>query len=99
MLKLYLFFNNVIRKTWSSTVFFVIFRSTNTLDNMTSRIGKIALDKTLFLCCDVQDRFRSLIHNFPSVLYVAHTMNKASQTLKIPLVVTEQYPSTLRQDY
>ncbi|KAL0476413.1 isoc1, partial [Acrasis kona] len=60
-----------------------------------SVIGKLALNKSFFLLCDVQDRFRPLIHNFESVLWVANTMSKASNILNVPMIITEQYPKAL----
>jgi len=56
-----------------------------------STIGKLNRNRTLFFCCDIQERFRNLIHNFPSVLYVSSTMNQAADIMKIPFITTEQY--------
>jgi hypothetical protein len=62
---------------------------------MTKHLGRLLLNNSSFWLCDVQERFRPLIHNFPSVLWVASTMTKASKILNIPMVVTEQYPKAL----
>jgi len=45
--------------------------------------------------CDVQEKFRPLIHVFPSVVHVSQTMIAAARILDIPLIVTEQYPRAL----
>ncbi|KAL9648658.1 hypothetical protein ABK040_016288 [Willaertia magna] len=60
-----------------------------------SMIGKLCRSKSIVFCCDVQERFRDIIQNFGSVLYVSKTMNKASSVLNLPFVVTEQYPKAL----
>ena|SRR3989338_9222263 len=57
----------------------------------TKSVGKLSRNRAIFFCCDVQERFRSLIHNFPSVLYVSSTMNQAASIMDIPFVTTEQY--------
>jgi len=60
-----------------------------------SKVGRIRPHSTAFFLCDVQDRFRDLISFFPSVIHVGSTMVKAADTLKIPVIVTEQNPRAL----
>ena len=55
-------------------------------------VGKICPGKSALFVCDLQDRFRSVISEFPSVLDVSLTMVNASKVLNVPIVVTEQYP-------
>ena len=55
-------------------------------------VGKIRPEKSALLVCDMQERFRSVISGFPSILEVTSTMVSASSLLKVPVVVTEQYP-------
>ena len=43
-----------------------------------------------FLCCDVQEKFRTLIRAMDSVIDVAKYMVRASSVLNVPLIVTEQ---------
>ena len=50
---------------------------------------------TVFLLCDVQERFRAGIHKFGSVVGGSKRLAAAAEELKIPLVVTEQYPKGL----
>ena len=58
-------------------------------------MARLSPDKCIFLVCDVQERFRSAIHNFPAVLSGSQRMLKAAIELKIPTIVTEQYPKGL----
>lgn len=53
------------------------------------------LTKTALFECDLQERFRPLIHKFPAVVHTAQKMIKAGRMLDLPLVVTEQYPKAL----
>ena len=51
--------------------------------------------RPVFLLCDVQERFRSLIHRFPAVVHGAGTLLKVAAALGRPAVATEQYPKAL----
>ncbi|GAA5801187.1 Isochorismatase-like protein [Helicostylum pulchrum] len=57
-----------------------------------TKITKLAPKTTALFVCDVQERFKGLIWQYPSVISVAGKMIKASKLLDIPVVVTEQYP-------
>lgn len=57
--------------------------------------GRLVRNSTVFFQCDIQERFRDLIFNMPSVIYVGQQMARFSKVLKVPLVVTEQYPQAL----
>lgn len=48
--------------------------------------------RTAFFLCDIQNRFRDLIKDFPSVIRVAHTLSQVANVVNAPLIVTEQYP-------
>ena len=50
---------------------------------------------TVFLLCDVQERFRAAIHGFANVVVGSQRMLQASKELSIPTIVTEQYPKGL----
>ncbi|KAI9483869.1 MAG: Isochorismatase-like protein [Benjaminiella poitrasii] len=56
------------------------------------KITKLVPQTTALFVCDVQERFKGVIWQYPSVITVANKMIKASKLLDIPVVVTEQYP-------
>mmetsp|Transcript_4364 Transcript_4364/g.10794 ORF Transcript_4364/g.10794 Transcript_4364/m.10794 type:complete len:197 (+) Transcript_4364:78-668(+) len=60
-----------------------------------SSVSRIRPSNCVFLLCDVQERFRTMIRYFPSVVHVASKLTRASEVLDIPLMVTEQYPKAL----
>ncbi|KAJ2453134.1 hypothetical protein EV183_002474 [Coemansia sp. RSA 2336] len=62
---------------------------------LTRQLGRLNPKSTVFFLCDVQERFRSGIHAFESLVQVSQKMSKFSKILDIPLVVTEQYPKGL----
>eukprot|EP00922_Rhytidocystis_sp_ex-Travisia-forbesii_P056580 GHVS01083729.1.p1 GENE.GHVS01083729.1~~GHVS01083729.1.p1 ORF type:complete len:286 (-),score=33.79 GHVS01083729.1:261-1118(-) len=59
------------------------------------RSSRLVPEYTMFFCCDIQERFRSLIVNMPHVVHTAATMAQSCRILGIPLVVTEQNPRAL----
>ncbi|KAL4857399.1 Isochorismatase family protein 1B [Chlorella vulgaris] len=60
-----------------------------------SSIGKLAAEETALLVCDVQERFRSVITGYPAVIDTSKRMLRAAALLKLPVIVTEQYPKAL----
>jgi nicotinamidase-related amidase len=58
-------------------------------------LGRLSDADTALFVCDVQDRFRSVIHGYPAVVDVANRMARAAGELDLPCVVTEQYPKAL----
>ncbi|BGP44339.1 hypothetical protein JCM10450v2_000150 [Rhodotorula kratochvilovae] len=56
------------------------------------RVAKIVPNKTAFFCCDIQERFRLVIHAYPSVILTAEKMLKAAKLLNVPVIATEQNP-------
>ena len=56
---------------------------------------KIAPRSTALLVCDIQERFRGIIHGFPSMLKSSQLLVGCALQLDMPIVVTEQYPRGL----
>lgn len=60
-----------------------------------SRLGRLKPETTVFLLCDVQEKFRAAIYKFGTVVSGAQRMVRAANELSIPVIVTEQYPKGL----
>ena len=54
-------------------------------------VGKLCPKSSILLVCDVQERFRPLIHNMETVVSTTKFMTAVAKELQIPCVVTEQY--------
>jgi hypothetical protein len=54
-------------------------------------VGKLSVEKTAFLLCDIQDKFIPHISCSATVVQTARLLTSVSKELKIPLIVTEQY--------
>lgn len=59
-------------------------------------LGRLDLATTVFLCCDVQEPYRSAIHRFPTVLQTSQRMLAAARMLSIPRLATQHYPKDLK---
>lgn len=55
-------------------------------------VGKLRPETTAFLLCDIQIRFRQLIHHGETVISTSQYMTSVAKALDIPVVATEQYP-------
>ncbi|KAH8401475.1 hypothetical protein KR009_005745 [Drosophila setifemur] len=51
--------------------------------------------RTLFLLCDVQEKFRTSMPLFENLVKNADKLTRAGKALDVPLIVTEQYPEKL----
>jgi nicotinamidase-related amidase len=60
---------------------------------------RLTKDKTAFLCCDIQEVFKKTIFQFEHVARTANWLIRASHILKIPTVVSEQYPEKLGRTF
>jgi nicotinamidase-related amidase len=49
----------------------------------------------IFLLCDVQERFRHVLHKFPAVICRSNRLLTAANELRMPTLVTEQYSKGL----
>ena len=47
------------------------------------------------LVCDIQERFRPLVHRMDSVIHMSNVAMKAAHLLEDEIHVTEQYPERL----
>lgn len=54
-------------------------------------VGKLSPSNTALLVCDVQERFRPLIHKMETVVNTTKFMTSVAKELKFPIVVTQQY--------
>ncbi|EDW31376.1 GL11107 [Drosophila persimilis] len=51
--------------------------------------------KTLFLLCDIQEKFRLAMPLFENMIKNVDKLTKAGKVLDVPLIVTEHYPEKL----
>mmetsp|Transcript_25536 Transcript_25536/g.37465 ORF Transcript_25536/g.37465 Transcript_25536/m.37465 type:complete len:229 (-) Transcript_25536:243-929(-) len=54
-------------------------------------LGKLHPSSTALLVCDIQERFRPLIHNGETVIRTARFLTSVSQELDVPILTTQQY--------
>ncbi|XP_023303390.2 isochorismatase domain-containing protein 1 [Lucilia cuprina] len=62
---------------------------------MASRLRHLNPKKTLFLFCDIQEKFRPGMPLFNNFVENSNKLTKAGKELDIPLIVTEHYPERL----
>lgn len=60
-----------------------------------SSVGRLQPKHTLFLLCDVQEKFRTVIPHFEAMVNNTQKLLEAGRVLDVPLIVTEQYPERL----
>ncbi|SCZ90203.1 BZ3500_MvSof-1268-A1-R1_Chr1-3g01837 [Microbotryum saponariae] len=65
------------------------------LTGSSARVVKLVPGATAFFVCDIQERFRPVIHAYDSVINTAAKMTKAAALLEVPVIVTEQNPKAL----
>ena len=54
-------------------------------------VGKLSPSTTALLLCDVQERFRPLIHHMETVVRTAQYMTSVATALEMPVLATQQY--------
>lgn len=57
----------------------------------TRAVGKLTPGSTALLVCDVQERFRPLIHKMETVVNTTKFMTSVAKELNFPMVATQQY--------
>ncbi|KAF2073835.1 hypothetical protein CYY_004862 [Polysphondylium violaceum] len=62
---------------------------------MLRSIGRLTPETTAFFVCDIQSKFAPHIHQFKNVILATNHMMNVCNELKIPIIVTEQYPKGL----
>ena len=58
-------------------------------------VSRLHRSSTLFMMCDMQEKFRPAIHKFSEIIEVARRLISAGKLMNIPLAVSEQYPKGL----
>ncbi|CAD6998583.1 isochorismatase domain-containing protein 1 [Ceratitis capitata] len=64
---------------------------------MSHRLRFLNPKKTLFLLCDIQEKFRHAIPLFEGLIKNVNKLTTAGKEFEIPLIVTEQFPEKLGQ--
>ena len=59
--------------------------------------GRVDPASTLLFVCDIQERFRTAIHQYPAVIETTQKLVKAAKLLEFGVVTTEQNPKALGQ--
>jgi nicotinamidase-related amidase len=54
-------------------------------------VGKLRPDQTALLVCDIQERFRPVIHRMETVINTTKFMTSVAREMGVPIVVTQQY--------
>lgn len=60
-----------------------------------AKLGQLDAKRTLFLLCDLQDKFRPGMKLFDPMIKNAQKLVQAGKHLDIPLIATEHYPEKL----
>jgi len=60
-----------------------------------SKYGIIDRNDAAFVMIDIQEKFLPVIHDIEAVINNSNMLVKSSEILRMPLVVTEQYPKGL----
>ncbi|XP_055906740.1 isochorismatase domain-containing protein 1 [Eupeodes corollae] len=62
---------------------------------MAKQLSKLDPKKTLFLLCDIQDKFRPAMSLFDNMVQNTNKLVNAGKVLEVPLIATEHYPEKL----
>lgn len=75
-------------------VFFFLFRKFKEMA-LRSTLGRLESKSTLFILCDLQERFRPIAHHFPAIVKNSEKLVACGKKLNINLIVSEQNPDKL----
>ena len=56
------------------------------------KIGRLNAAKTIFLLCDMQEKFSKAVIHFNEIVETSIRVAEASKLLHIPCLITEHYP-------
>jgi nicotinamidase-related amidase len=62
---------------------------------ITSSAARLVASNSIFFVCDIQEKFRPLIHRYETVIQQSALFSKVANLLDIPIIVTEQMPDKL----
>lgn len=62
---------------------------------MLGKLNRINAANSVLFVCDVQQKFRPLIHKSETLIRKCNMLTETSKILNIPILVTEQYPKAL----
>mmetsp|Transcript_118061 Transcript_118061/g.192219 ORF Transcript_118061/g.192219 Transcript_118061/m.192219 type:complete len:203 (+) Transcript_118061:57-665(+) len=68
---------------------------TDAVRQIHARLGRLQPGNVVFLCCDVQERFRNVLPRMHHVILAAKTMLSGADIYGIPVIVSEHYPKSL----
>ena len=60
-----------------------------------SKCSRLAINRCSLLICDIQERFRPVIHRFDAVAKRTAFLTQCCQSLQVPIIITEQNPRAL----
>ncbi len=60
---------------------------------MRRAVSRLNSSSSVLLVCDIQERFRDIVCDFNSIVVSARHLLSVSKVLKVPSLVTEQYPA------
>lgn len=79
----------------SSILFVSVVELKQTKMALRSKLGRLDTKSTLFILCDLQERFRSVALHFPAIITNAQKLVNCGKELDVKLIVSEQNPEKL----
>jgi hypothetical protein len=61
------------------------------------RLGHVDSEKVALFICDIQEKFQTVIWNFPMVVSNSERVLKVAKIFDIPILASEQYPKVILQ--